>query len=238
MIFRYSRKDNRLFLEQTPLSLIDNEMNEIGACIKCLGRLESVSSYRLLNDNENNEPEYTVVSKCDSCFSFYVDLYDSNWTWIHEVEPVVFENSIPDEINDSDKIQKPNTEKDFPDQKSISDGSDLLAGGIDLSADVMGFSDQKIILSGPEPSKTKSKAKIKTKTNRKYKIPVYSDIIESADDLRQIPDVQLKSVFSKAEIDAMMAKADGKKPVRQYFHRAKKKYKLFEEIFGIKIDID
>jgi hypothetical protein len=76
------------------------------------------------------------------------------------------------------------------------------------------------------------------KTNQAvFQIPIYNDIISSYDDLNQIPLLKLKSVFSEAEIKTLIQKSKKEKYVRQYYHRAKKKYKDFEEIFGIKLDI-
>lgn len=73
--------------------------------------------------------------------------------------------------------------------------------------------------------------------NKLFKIPIYSDIINTPDELNQIPTEQLEAVFSKAEIQALFQKANHEKYVRQYYHRAKKKYKDFEKIFGIRINI-
>ena len=70
-----------------------------------------------------------------------------------------------------------------------------------------------------------------------FQIPIYNDIILSYDDLNQIPLLKLKSVFSDAEIQTLVQKSKKEKYIRQYYHRAKKKYKDFEEIFGIKLEI-
>ncbi|MBZ3935901.1 hypothetical protein [Methanimicrococcus blatticola] len=68
-------------------------------------------------------------------------------------------------------------------------------------------------------------------------IPVYSDIINTVEELNKIPREQLLTIFSKTEIDALIKRAGNEKYIRQYYHRAKKKYQKFEEIFGIKINI-
>jgi len=66
---------------------------------------------------------------------------------------------------------------------------------------------------------------------------VYTEIINTSENFKKIPAEQLKTVFSTAEIQAILQKANGEKTIRQYYHRAKKKYSKFEEIYGIKINI-
>jgi len=70
-----------------------------------------------------------------------------------------------------------------------------------------------------------------------FKIPVYNDVIYTLEGLETIPEEQLKAVFSSTEIEAIFHKAKNEKNVRQYYHRARMKYKKFEEIFGIKLEI-
>jgi len=70
-----------------------------------------------------------------------------------------------------------------------------------------------------------------------FKIPVYSDIINTPKELEMIPKEQLEAVFSSTEIEAIFHKAKNEKNVRQYYHRARMKYEKFEKIFGIKINI-
>ena len=56
-------------------------------------------------------------------------------------------------------------------------------------------------------------------------------------DLQSIPTKKLLTVFTPAEIETMFAKAAGKKHVRQYLYRARKKYDDFQELFGIYLNI-
>ncbi len=55
--------------------------------------------------------------------------------------------------------------------------------------------------------------------------------------LRSISLKKLNAVFSPAEIEAMFSKASGKKYVRQYLYRARKKYSDFRELFDIVINV-
>lgn len=48
---------------------------------------------------------------------------------------------------------------------------------------------------------------------------------------------KLTTIFSPSEIESMMAKSLGKKYVRQYLYRARKKYEKFQDVFGITLDI-
>jgi hypothetical protein len=89
----------------------------------------------------------------------------------------------------------------------------------------------KFIESKMEPASSLSEKE------RVFKIPIYSEIADSAESFKKIPMEQLKTVFSTTEIQAIFQKANGEKNVRQYYHRAKKKYQKFEEIYGIRIDI-
>ncbi len=68
-------------------------------------------------------------------------------------------------------------------------------------------------------------------------IPISNPVIDSLEELEAIPIKKLEVVFSKGEIEALFARAKDKTPVRQYLYRARKKYKLFEEIFNMKLDL-
>ncbi len=56
-------------------------------------------------------------------------------------------------------------------------------------------------------------------------------------DLSKVPLNKLNTIFSPSEIEAMFSKSLGKKYVRQYLYRARKKYKKFQDVFGIILDI-
>jgi transcription elongation factor Elf1 len=55
--------------------------------------------------------------------------------------------------------------------------------------------------------------------------------------LQAIPFKKLETVFTQAEIKTLFAKASGKKYVRQYLYRARKKYPELREIFDIYLNI-
>jgi len=55
--------------------------------------------------------------------------------------------------------------------------------------------------------------------------------------LQAIPLKKLETVFTQAEIKTLFAKASGKKYVRQYLYRARKKYPELREIFDIYLNI-
>lgn len=56
-------------------------------------------------------------------------------------------------------------------------------------------------------------------------------------DLSKVPLNKLNTIFSPSEIEAMFSKSLGEKYVRQYLYRARKKYKKFQDVFGITLDI-
>lgn len=56
-------------------------------------------------------------------------------------------------------------------------------------------------------------------------------------DLAKVPINKLTTIFSPSEIEAMVAKSHGEKYVRQYLYRARKKYKKFQDVFGITLNI-
>lgn len=68
-------------------------------------------------------------------------------------------------------------------------------------------------------------------------ISISNPVIDSWEELEAIPIKKLEAVFSKGEIEALFARAKDKTPVRQYLYRARKKYKLFEEIFDLKLEL-
>lgn len=63
------------------------------------------------------------------------------------------------------------------------------------------------------------------------------DLNDDLKALHAIPTKKLETVFTPAEVDALFAKAAGKKYVRQYLYRARKKYGDFLELFDIYINI-
>ena len=66
-------------------------------------------------------------------------------------------------------------------------------------------------------------------------IPISSQRIDDWKGLESIPIKKLEAVFSKGEIEALFARAKDETPIRQYLYRARKKYKLFEEIFDLEL---
>jgi hypothetical protein len=68
-------------------------------------------------------------------------------------------------------------------------------------------------------------------------IPISNQIIDDLKGLSAISMKRLEAVFSKGEIEALFARAKNETPIRQYLYRARKKYEMFEEIFGIRLDL-
>lgn len=66
-------------------------------------------------------------------------------------------------------------------------------------------------------------------------IPISNQKIDDWKGLEAIPVKKLEAVFSKGEIEALFARAKDETPIRQYLYRARKKYKLFEELFDIEL---
>ena len=174
MGYQYDLKKYCLFFDNTLLPLTDHDIDEIGTCFKCSGLLKSLSAHVNINISEKNQNEKCLVSTCTKCSAVYVNIYDSEWSWLGDTEPELFESEM-----------KLNT-----------------------------IIEQEI-----------------------FTIPVYNEIINTLEDLEKIPIEQLKIIFSEAEIQAIFQKARGQKNIRQYYHRAKKKYGKYEEIFGIKMNI-
>lgn len=66
-------------------------------------------------------------------------------------------------------------------------------------------------------------------------IPISNQRIDNWKGLESISMKKLEAVFSRGEIEALFARAKDETPIRQYLYRARKKYKLFEEIFDIEL---
>ncbi|MDW5551003.1 MULTISPECIES: hypothetical protein [Methanosarcina] len=66
-------------------------------------------------------------------------------------------------------------------------------------------------------------------------IPISNQRIDDWKGLEAIPLKKLEAVFSRGEIEALFARAKDETPIRQYLYRARKKYKLFEEIFDLEL---
>jgi len=66
-------------------------------------------------------------------------------------------------------------------------------------------------------------------------IPISNQIIDDWKGLEAISVKKLEAVFSRGEIEALFARAKDETPIRQYLYRARKKYKLFEEIFDLEL---
>jgi len=68
-------------------------------------------------------------------------------------------------------------------------------------------------------------------------IPISNQIIDDCEGLEAISMKKLEAVFSRGEIEALFARAKDETPIRQYLYRARKKYKLFEEIFDLELTL-
>lgn len=176
MICRYDLQSGILLLDEDLLMPADHDIEEIGVCTKCTGQLKSLSGH-FRKGKASDPDEQIIVSACTVCSTVFVNMYDSDWSWIRDAEPEL-----------TDLVFSPD-------------------------------SDQK------------------DQSGKIFLIPVYSEIINTAEELNQIPKEQLLTIFSKTEIEALLQRAGNEKYVRQYYHRAKKKYQKFEDIFGIKLNI-
>jgi hypothetical protein len=67
-------------------------------------------------------------------------------------------------------------------------------------------------------------------------ITINNQVIKDSNELEKISIKKLQAVFSRGEIEALFAKTRNETPIRQYLYRARKKYKLFEEIFEIRLE--
>jgi len=217
MNYQYHLKTNTLFSNGTVLMTIAHEINDIGACAKCAGLLKSLSSHRQ-NDSkteEEQEEKYYMVSSCEECLTIYVHQYDSNWTWVDETELELVEYESAD----------PTTQKTTEEYAGLDPVNHNPVNHDLVNHDLVNHIDYS------------DKTNADKANHAAFQIPVYNGIVSSYDDLNQIPFLKLKSVFSEAEIQTLIQKSKKEKYIRQYYHRAKKKYKDFEEIFGIKLDI-
>jgi len=68
-------------------------------------------------------------------------------------------------------------------------------------------------------------------------ITISNKVINDSKELEKLSMKKLQAVFSRGEIEALFAKTRNETPIRQYLYRARKKYKLFEEIFDIQLDL-
>ncbi len=78
MKYSYDLKGNNLYIEDNQLPAYSLEENEIGNCSNCDSVLMSLSYH-------SAGKTIAVVTKCISCGSFYVNIYDSGWNWVDEV---------------------------------------------------------------------------------------------------------------------------------------------------------
>lgn len=77
MDYRYDLQNNILFDEKYEFPAYSLEKNEIGTCSICDLPLLSLSYHF-------SEEQIFVTTKCVSCGAFYVNIYDSGWTWLDE----------------------------------------------------------------------------------------------------------------------------------------------------------
>ncbi len=90
MKYSYDLKENNLYIEDNQLPAYSLEENEIGNCSNCDSILMSLSYH-------SAGKTIAVVTKCISCGSFYVNIYDSGWNWVDEAP--VFLLPIPISIS-------------------------------------------------------------------------------------------------------------------------------------------
>jgi hypothetical protein len=68
-------------------------------------------------------------------------------------------------------------------------------------------------------------------------ITISNKVINESKELEKLPLIKLQAVFSRGEIEALFARTRNETTIRQYLYRARKKYKLFEEIFDIRLEL-
>jgi Zn-finger nucleic acid-binding protein len=68
-------------------------------------------------------------------------------------------------------------------------------------------------------------------------ITISNQVINDSKELEKLSIKKLQAVFSRGEIEALFARTRNETPIRQYLYRARKKYKLFEEIFDIRLEL-
>lgn len=88
MEYKYDLKGNNLCIEENLMPAYSLEENEIGNCSNCDSMLMSLSYHSV-------GKTIVVVTKCVSCGSFYVNIYDSEWNWVDEAPVFLLPISIP-----------------------------------------------------------------------------------------------------------------------------------------------
>jgi hypothetical protein len=68
-------------------------------------------------------------------------------------------------------------------------------------------------------------------------ITISNKVINESKELEKLPLIKLQAVFSRGELEALFARTRNETTIRQYLYRARKKYKLFEEIFDIRLEL-
>jgi hypothetical protein len=68
-------------------------------------------------------------------------------------------------------------------------------------------------------------------------ITISNKVINESKELEKLPLIKLQAVFSRGELEALFARTRNETTIRQYIYRARKKYKLFEEIFDIRLEL-
>ena len=103
MEYYYDLKEHNLYIGETQVPAYSLEENEIGNCSRCNSTLMSLSYH--------SEGETIVVAtKCISCGSFYVNIYDSGWNWIDEAPlflvpiPIQISSQVIDSCKDLEAI--------------------------------------------------------------------------------------------------------------------------------------
>jgi len=103
MEYNYELRGNNLFIGENRISAYSLEENEIGNCSRCDSTLMSLS-YHSAGET------IVVATKCISCGSFYVNIYDSGWNWVDEKPlalipiPITISNRIIDSRKELEAI--------------------------------------------------------------------------------------------------------------------------------------
>jgi hypothetical protein len=86
--YNYDLKGKNLFIGENRIPAYSLEENEIGNCTNCDSILLSLS-YHSVGE------KILVVTRCVSCGSFYVNIYDPNWNWVDEAPISLLPIPIP-----------------------------------------------------------------------------------------------------------------------------------------------
>jgi hypothetical protein len=223
-----------MHLERDTLILVDGirkigptavESNLVGFCEGCGTELWSIAYY-------STNGRRLVSAACRGCKAVFAVEYDMQWRWIRDIDIGILQDRMQPE-GWSEMAQQPEPLRSMGQGRQSSRNRQLKPDGGASHAS------RSVPSDGMNDSSSAKGAGVSERNSRLGSLDQGAGQDQVLDEVvvSTLPSQMLSDVFTKAEIRDMIACEEGRPFVRQNLYRARAKYQLFKERFGIEISL-